>query len=698
MASPLEFAPQDDLDGLLEALLPLAFSEAWHPVRSLTDAPDLPDNWWEAVRPLLTAEAGGGGTLSPEGRASLHAAWQVRWPRQYRALARAHGEALLAGGAVAEGAQLLVDVGEFSVARRGVEAWMNERIRAGDLSTLRTVADQLPAVAQDVRVQSAAAIARLNAGTPEEGAQVRVDLQTLFDAGERDGRFLYTLAHAFQLDGQYQRALTLTELALVEDPAGQDRVTLLQLQGVLLGYLGRLPEQVVVARDLIATARQEHDLYFESVGLAMLGYALEDLGQFNDAEAEYRLAARLMRQLGQGPQLATLLNNWAQSLALEHRPHEALQRLDQALSLPGLQVRHHGWVTVTRAMVHHLQGDRREALREARRAATLLSEAHLLADEAWARQLEAEECALVGLIPEAQAALRAVQDLTVSSPSDELGVLMTRGVVHFAAQEWAEARQAFETLLNGQPSAWHRARAHLYLLGDDLRAGRKPDLAVLEKALDAAGGNGPLRTDGAALQEILNWLSVQEGWKERVLTVSAGPVGAGVTLHLDLLGPLQVEGPGGSLRFALRRSAELLTVLALKGPRTRAQLLADLWEAPADPRLMDVFKKTLRGLRDTLRPLLAEGEDPVTVEGGLYRLHSQFTVQMPWRPPGFPAPGVRTGGPLTVRGEFASSASGPWADDARLDVHDTLRLDLERRWASGDVSVLAPLTTARGLT
>lgn len=687
-----------EAERILDALLPLAFEESWHPVRSLEQASHLPDGWWAMVQPLMTS-VDGHERPRPEVLAYLHTLWQTRFPHRYRDVAIIHANALMDRGDLIPGIELLLSVGAAEPARRRTEAWLNDRIRAGEFHIARDLLHVLPDDAWDIRVKAAAAVIRLHGGNPESAAAVRQDLQALFDAGERDGRFMYTLAYAFQLDGQYERALGLTEQAIRGDVEGHDQVTLLQLQSVLLGYLGRLDEQVATSRALIAAARSEHDLYFESVGLASLGYALEDLGDLPAAEEQYRQAVRLMQRLGQGPQQATLLNNWAQSLTLAHRPLEALRRLDQAAALQGLHVRHHGWLAVSRASLHHKNGDHVAAVREARRARRLLSEAHLPGDEQWACRIEAEACAATGDLKGAAEAAGQAQDIAAASPSDEAGLAMTLGVIKVLGGTSAEARTAFENVTAGDLHPWDQARLQLYLLDIDLQQGRPPDTASLADTLRLAGGDTPLRTDLAHLTHARTWLLGAPEWRDRTVKALANtPDQEGVPLHLDLLGPLQGFGPEGPLNFRLRRALELLAVLVLQGPQSRAQLMARLWEEVPDMKLIDVFKKTLKALRDTLKPLLPPDEDAVIVEGGLYHLNPHFLVSLPWLPPACPTKGVRVQGRLLVRGPFASDANGPWADDLREEAHRALYHELDARVHAGEVDLADALAILKGLT
>ncbi|QFP75711.1 hypothetical protein [Deinococcus sp. AJ005] len=99
-----------------------------------------------------------------------------------------------------------------------------------------------------------------------------------------------------------------------------------------------------------------------------------------------------------------------------------------------------------------------------------------------------------------------------------------------------------------------------------------------------------------------------------------------------------------------------------------------------------------------MRLLLPAGTAPVLIENGKHTLHPLLDVTAAWLPSDlFPAPAVRRGGPVEVRGAFLADAQGPWVDDVRAGVQQRLCAELERRAADHDASVLNALRVARGL-
>ena len=569
----------------------------------------------------------------------------------------------------------------------------------GENQALQTQVEALPDAWVGARARAAYWLSCISASDREKAAEVRRAAHAVYDAGERNPRLLHLLSYALQTDGQYLPALQYADEGLKQGASGTDVLRLRQQLAMTLSYLGRTEEHLEAAQTLLADARAQGDLYYSAVAHGTLAYAFEDSGDLETAAAHYQQAITLYRRISQWPLLATLLNNYAQSLAGAGRPAEALELLDEAARLPGTSPRHQGWIGLSRALVHHQYGLHAEALQSTVRAVQLLHDAHLTGDVIVAQLLAAERLAMDGQLGGAREQLRDARGLLADQPRNTAHLQFSQGVQAFAEGDHAAAAALFSAAQDGDLTPWDQARAALYLLAAALEQGAAPDTAALSGALTALGHDAPLLTDAPLLGRALGWLRQQSGWSERLDAVFGGPAVVGrVPLRLELLGPLEVHHASGHLRFPLRRSAELLAYLALHGPATRQQLLAALWEGSPDSKVVDLFKKTLRGLRETVRPLLPEGTDPVVIENGTHRLHPLLDVTAAWLPGDlFPAPAVRRGGPIEVRGAFVAGAQGPWADDVRADVQERLCAELERRAEEDDPSVLNALRVARGL-
>ncbi|UQN06495.1 tetratricopeptide repeat protein [Deinococcus sp. QL22] len=686
---------------LLGALLPLALEETWHPVRSLALAPDLPDGWWNAVvdhLPLVPADDNTAQVPSAL-REALARRLSTERPRLYRDLIIRQSEEAMRTGDIQHALILRHDIGEGKEACQQLEAWMNQAVRAGSYKLVQATFEALPTHLTNARTTAAYWTAVIADTNRERARTARQEAHHAYDGGERNPRLMYALSYALQLDGQYDPALHFVDEALMAGTSGRDTLQLLQMRGMLLSYLQRLDEHLETSLQLLTEAQGQGDLYFTAIAHMTVGYAREDMGNLGLAEDHYHKAIALYTRISQWHQLATLLNNYAQSLAAAGRPAEAMYRLDEATRLPTLVLRHRAWFAFTAAIIHHQYGMHAEALASTRRAAELLHEAHLGGDAIKVLLLEAERLVLNGEQALAELRYREARTLSSDSPTDIAQLDFTAGVLAYGKQAWQEAETYFLRACSDDVTRWDRARSHLYLIAINLQCGGHPDVLALEQSLAALGTDAPFLTDAPLLRKTLTWLGEQPGWHDRLSHIFKGAARAAtVPLRLELFGPIEIYSKAEPLHFPLRRSAELLVFLALNGSSSRQQILAALWEGELDSKTVDHFKKVLRGVRDTLHPLLPEGTDPVVVASRQYTLNPLLDISTAWLPGDlFPAPWVRLSGSINVRGDFAADAQGPWADDVRMGLHDRLLNHLHAREREGDPTVGQALKVVQGL-
>lgn len=673
---------------LLSALLPLGLQETWHPVRSLGVAPDLPDAWWGQVTQALNLTPQADGTVQVPGpvRAALMARLMAAHPHRYRALVGAHAETLLSGGDVVAALTLLHDLGDTGRAETALEQWITDRHVRGEFSLLQEVMVAAPTAWRTDRIRGALWLALLSSPEREVAGQARQELLTAYERGERHPRVLHALSCALQLDGRYEFALQISTQALSGCPEGTDALRLWHQHTMNLNYLSQPEAHLQSAQRFLEEAERACHFSFMGIAHATLAYAREDLGELAQAELHYQQAKELYWRTSYWNQLATLLNNYAKLLCDLGRPAEALEQLSAAAQLPNLAARHHAWIAFTRSTIHHLYGLHAEALASMPEALELLQQAHLEGDALDLRLLWVERLALDGRLDEARRVLRQGAALVGRYPSGAAQMTFTSGVLAYLSQEWAQASQLFQAALDGAMVVpWDQVRAALYLLALDLRRDSATS-ETLEDRLSAVGHDLPLLTDAGAHQRTLQWLAAQPGWASRLERIfGQSPRTGDVLLRLEPFGPLEIFSQAGQLRFPLRRSAELLAFLALHGSASRQQILAALWEGQADGKTVDLFKKTLRGLRSALQPLLPGGTDPVTLRQGRYALHPLFDVTVAQLPQGFfPAPSVRQVGHPVVRGPFLADGQGPWLEDSRAGIHEALLHDLQVRAGEHD--------------
>lgn len=686
-------------DDLRRALLPLAFQDTWHPVHALELAPDLPDGWFTLVVQTLGLTHVGDAATVPEAiQMELARQLAVERPRLYRELARKASDAAAQRGNIQRAITLLRASGDTARAEAVLADWVMDRNLASQFCTLRETLAELPNDWLSPRVQAAIWQAWIREGG-EAATQARRNAQAVYEAGERNARLLYVLVLGHNFDGQHTLALSVADEALAAGCTGNDLLNLLQQRAMALGYLGRDAEHLAAAQALLDEATAQHHLPHLASAHASLGYAHEDAGDLETAEWHLQRALATCDRCSDWRQLVVVGNNYAQFLAASGRPTEAIQQLDRAEKHVGAHAAQTAWLTLTRAMVHHQYGMHAQALISTHLAAQAARAAHLPTYELTARLLAAERLALDGQPAQARRQHRAARALCPDDPNSLAQCGFTGAVLHFHAGAVPQALKAFQAAATDPAlNAWDRPRALLHLIALQLQQGEDPSTTGIEEALAAAGTDAPLLTDLPALQPALTWLQRQPGWAQRLDTLFEAPtLGGSVPLRFELCGPLQVHGRDGAVRFPLKRAGELFVYLALHGPSSRRSLLVALL-GEATEQKADLLKKVLKALREALAPLLPPGADPVTVHGGRYQLNPLFTLSTSWLPTGlFPAPGVRTSGPVRVEGPFLPGAQGRWAEDLQAEVHEQLLLDLEQREQAGDPTVRAALQVVRTL-
>ncbi|MVN85689.1 tetratricopeptide repeat protein [Deinococcus sp. HMF7620] len=695
----IETALQQLPPTLLNALLPLALEKTWHPVRSLSVAPDLPDVWWDQVQTHLPLVVQENGTIPvpSELREALTQRLSITFPRRYRELIQQHSAEALRDDNISLAASLLNDIGDQEGLNAVLEKWISEHHHIGNHERIELELKSIPSAWLGARAQAAYWLSQIVSGR-EMAIEARQQVQQAYDRGDRNPRLMQAFSFALHSEGQYQLALQVARQALATDIAGIDQLRILHLKAISLDCLSQDVEHLEAAQELLDQATAHVDLRYMGLAHVTLACAYENLSDWATAEPHYQQAITLYNRTSQWRFLATLLNNYAQALGDRGRVTEALQHLQDAERLSHISPRHQAWLAMSKATIHHRYGMHVDALASTRQAVLLLRQLQLPADEVMALSSVAERLVFNQQIEAAEQVHREARALLGTDPDGEAQLAFTAGVITFAKQEWLTAEKQFREALSGSLFNWNEARAHIYLVALALKAGKTPDTEVLRTKLDAFGQDTPLLTDASLLTETLTWLRQQPEWRERVEQVFGHQMIGTVPLRLELLGPLEIYHQERLLRFPLRRSAELLAFLALQGASTRQQLMAALWEEQADKKVVDLFKKTLRGLRETLRPLLPEGADPIVIEGGQHQLHPLLALTTSWLARDlFLAPAVHIRGPLEIRGPFLADAQGPWADDARREIHERLYQDLTERLENGDPTVQQAVQLLRTL-
>lgn len=221
---------------------------------------------------------------------------------------------------------------------------------------------------------------------------------------------------------------------------------------------------------------------------------------------------------------------------------------------------------------------------------------------------------------------REIEALRPAQEFDTVTQTFYLGLLAFERHRFAEAEAAFERVARGVALFdGFRLRSNAFLTycrwskGQPLLEASSDLLEVLAHI----GGELALAIDADRLASLYAAFAAQElgGGAARRLALRARPV-----LRLQLLGEFTLRVNTTEVHIRLRKARELLALLVVRGPATRDQLMTALWDGEARPELGSYFKQALHGLRESLRPLLAQGHDPVPWSGGQYRLSERFDV------------------------------------------------------------------------
>ncbi|GGK91102.1 hypothetical protein [Deinococcus radiotolerans] len=684
-------------NSLLQALLPLALSPDWHPVRSLGTAPDLPENWWTIITDLLNlpVQADGGIHVPRHILEVLERRYQQAQPARYRDHISQVSAALAQEGNIVHSAALLARAGAQDLLDRRLEEWISDRHHLGEHDAIQDVVRSIPADWLGPRAEAAYWLNQVVASREDSGA-ARQNLQRAYDRGDRNPRLLQALSYSLHADGQYLLALRVARQGTALQPQGLDRLRLMHQINMCLDCLNLDEEHLTAAEAMLSEATTQVNLSYMGLAHATLAYAHENLQHWPRAEYHFQQAADLYRRTSQWRFLAVLLNNYAGALGDQGHLVEARQYLNDAEQLPHLSDRHRAWIAMSKATLHHRYSQPAETRSAVRQATLLLQDLQMSADEATVHLMTAERLAFDAQFEEADETLRRARNMLGHDPDGEAHVAFSTGVIAYARQNWSDAATQFHAALDGSLDNWNQVRAHLYLIAIAFNTSGQPELTHLERALASLGHDAPLQTDTALLTPTLTWLAQQPGWTARIQQVFTLGSAGSIVLRLELYGDVEAYRQTQLLSFPLRRSTELLAYLALTGPSTRKQIMAALWEEAMGPKVIDRFKKTLRSLRTALSAHLPEGSDPVIVQNGRYRLNPLFTVTVSWLPDQlFAAPDLLQTGQLDIRGVFLADATGPWAEDLRPEVHEHLYRHLTARLAAGDPTVHKALILLR---
>ena len=539
---------------LRSALLPLCIRPHWHPVQSLSVAPELPDDWWTSLQhsglPLFPAP---GGQLSapPVLLQAMENRLAATAPRRFRELQRQAATEAAGAGQTDRAIHAYRLAGDTEKATQLLEEQLLAQATRGTHGRITELLLDVHPDLLTARVRAIGLAARYFAATDRrERLAVERQLWEQYRAGDRNGLLLYYLGHIEQRGGRFLRQLTLTQEGLAGKPVprGRDRLRLLHSQQIALSRLGRYPEQLVACRALLEAAEADGDRLFQAHAHNGLASVYEDTGDRERAGQAYRHALCLWETL----------NNYAQLLMGDRRPQEAQGLLETGLDIPGLPTRWHAWLSGSLATIYHQYGELQKAGPMLERSLSLFLAEGMLDDAFTQALMLVEHRAMTGDVARARTALSSAA-LPAETPEHLAPRRFTQGLISFAAtRTLRDAEMHFRAALDGPLPPWDRVRACAYLTAIRLRAGQaaSSEIRQLEAALENHGGDAPLLTDRAVLVDLWTYLRSRPGWSERLRQV---------------VGAAQAGGRSGRAHQATRPAGDAVRTVHTCGPRGRDQ-------------------------------------------------------------------------------------------------------------------------------
>ncbi|PNY82738.1 hypothetical protein CVO96_16500 [Deinococcus koreensis] len=681
-----------ELAGVADALLPLVHQESWTAAQGLTHSPGLPATWWTLVRRHLP--------LIPDGDA-VQVPWIVSAALAQRSAlvdarsfqsntVRAADEAIQSGD-LRRAERVLRLAGQHEGASDVLAGHCLNLSAAGRRDEVVQLVDAVPAHQRSLRLS----LSRLGAlaWSKDHARQERAEreLYALYEQGTRHPLLTYLLAYAESRAGRYDRSRALCEEGLRITPTGREGLLVLRHYEFVLNRARDFTAQQAACEQLLTLATWEGSLEFTAHAHTGLGTCLEDQGHPDEAMLQYNRALGYLQRLELHLPTIELHNNYAQMLADRGRHAEALHQL----TLAGARLVHldeqaqrrwQAWLTGSRAIILHQGGQHGEALATLQDAVQRFDEVRLVDQATVYRLLLAERLALDGQHGAARSeSLRAEGD-SQGQGNDDAQLAFTAGVLAYARGDFDPADAAFAAASGSGLPGWDVVRSAAYRAAIALRIRGQLDIQALEDTLSAFGVDAPLITDARQLDPLLSALR-STPLAERIERLLDQSVWQGnVALQVDVAGSLSVRHVGDAVRFPLSRSAELLVYLSLMGPSSRHGLIADLWDGDPSVRAADLLKKAVRGLRDTLRPLMPPGEDPVPYRGARYALNPLLRVRIHGATrSAFPRAVAEFAAVQHVADEFLSGVFSSWVLESRPTVHAALRRSL----SAGDAGSVA---------
>ncbi len=486
------------------------------------------------------------------------------------------------------------------------------------------------------------AIALIETGKSAHGEAL---LRQLRADGRADAQALYWLSRLAYHDLQFERALLLADEGLVRSEAGLHFSKLWRIKAHALMELGQQDQALEVMQRAVQWAEDRDNFAELGHNLSSLKLMQYRLGQWANCEKSIARALDVYDALGMSARTLPLLIDLASLRHLQNRAPEALQLIEQGLTLAEQE---HSRL---RPYFLELRGDvylwQRDFARACEAYQLTVSKAREVNDQALVRVIGLK---LVEVLwhtgqPEAATAELAQlkQDLH-ANPDLHGAYAFYAGLVSFWNHQLEVASAHFWAALNTSEEPTHKPRASAYLAEIARQQGKLEfeHLKHLTSSLDTMPHDHVLLVDAATLRQLFS-TCIKHGWFagrwRRFVGIEAAFTAAVTTattplsrpafdLGIVTLGKLHITVNGTPIRLPFAKAGELLVFIALHGSSSLDQIINALWDGSLEPRHHEYFRVAARRLRAAL------GEHPAVDFNGfpfsdkVYKLATQLQPRL----------------------------------------------------------------------
>lgn len=503
-----------------------------------------------------------------------------------------------------------------------------------NLSALRGVLQKFKVTDLTERLQAYLALAYLDTQNHKEGFRILEDLQ---QRGVENAVFCFGKATIALKQSNSHEVFFWLERGLEIADNDQDRGRLRRLRAFVLFRTQRYQEALSECDFLLQSAMESQN-YWETARLYIY-YAniYFDLGHNQLSEEYYWKALEISRSHQFDTITAQIAQNFAPTLMEVNRPIEGIALLNEALKIPSeILLIWEPSLFGMRGALHEYMGLFELAIQDYEKTIEL-AEKYGMQDAVLRHTMAIViSASMSNNVDLARKNLALVEiQLNQNEESNIAYYNQCLGLYNLATNNLEKAREAFIAMDIPVLTDWERAQIPFFLAEISRRQGT-PHFKEIQTAferLDSIKSDAPLYALNRSFYDLMLHC-IQENWyTERLKPIIKqrddllNSFTSCYKIHLQGFNRLNVTSSSKSLKVSLKKSLELLVLLALRKKQTRDQLIDQLWDGKNNEKIQDHFRVLIRKLRSDLSKAFDTSLDLVPYQNGMYSLDPSVKVE-----------------------------------------------------------------------